>query len=395
MSDPKENSFFCPLPWKHLSIEPNGKVFACCNSKPSDSLGDLKVSSISEVWKGENIGKLRKQFLNGMVPEQCETCVFQEQNGQVSLREASLVEYPLTSEDLDQVHEPAFLGLRFGNTCNMSCRICSSGLSTSWYGDEVLLGKTPPTGRVHSFNDSRFQELLSLVEKSGETLYFAGGEPLLQPEFSSLLNFLVDKNRTDIRLMINSNGSISVADKKELKESLCSFENVLMEVSLDDFGKRAEYSRKGTNWELILNNLNEFKNMGFDLYITPTISIFNIFYLDVFLKYLLSDLEINPRNIRMTVLREPSEYNISILPQDVKDTVCSKMNILQKDLLKQFDLEHVAGLISELNSIKQALVLKNSKSEINDFLKKTKALDQIRDEDFSETFSELFSLLDK
>lgn len=389
-----KDTFQCPLPWRHLSVEPSGEVYTCCNAKPVDSIGSLKNSSLTNIWKGEELANIRKQFLNGEIPRQCETCVFQEKNGQVSLRQASLSEFQLSQKDYDGEGKLSFFGLRFGNTCNMSCRICSSGLSTSWYQDDLSLGKNVPKGRISSFSKDQLLELYKMIKEDGECLYFAGGEPFMQPEFHDLLEYLNEEKLNDIKLMVNTNGSTFGIHPEETLDLLGNFKNTYIELSLDDYGKRAEYARKGTVWSEIEKNISHLRSKGFDIFVTPTVSLFNIFYLHDFISYLVNKIKISPKNIRLTVLREPQEYSFNLLSKTERSKIASHLSLLQKELLSKFDLSEVSGLVNELSGIKNALK-KDSKVGISEFYKRNNKLDQVRGEDFSSLFPELALALEK
>lgn len=389
MSKNLENKFFCPLPWKHLSVEPTGKVYSCCNAKPNDFLGDLKESSLEEVWTGPIIESLREEFRNGRVPSQCETCKFQESIGQISLREASEKEYPKSDIDLSSSGDISYFGLRFGNTCNFSCRMCSSGLSTSWYSDNLALGEKNPDGALKAFDENKFSKLLEMILKTGECLYFAGGEPFMLPEFYRVLNYLLENKKTDIKIMINSNSSLLNLGDHDGIELMGNFKNLYIELSLDDYGPRSEYSRKGTIWKKVEENIQIMRNAGLRVVLTPTISIFNIYYIDEIIHYFLKNLSFQPKDIRATVLRAPEEYNISILDESLKKKIRTNLTKLKKNLLLQYDLKELDNLLIEIQGMVNALD-KKPKSTIEKFKLKTKKLDEIRGESFEEIFPELF-----
>ncbi len=56
--------FFCDLPWNHLSIDEDGSVRSCCWQ--AASLGNLKTSSIWEIWNGKIIKEIRKSTAEGI-----------------------------------------------------------------------------------------------------------------------------------------------------------------------------------------------------------------------------------------------------------------------------------------------------------------------------------------
>lgn len=98
MTRGKNETFFCPLPWWHLSVEPTGKVFSCCNSITFPPLGDLHSQTAEDIWNGKELAALRSSFLKGECPKQCLQCVKEEAAGLISLRQVALTRFPATEE---------------------------------------------------------------------------------------------------------------------------------------------------------------------------------------------------------------------------------------------------------------------------------------------------------
>jgi MoaA/NifB/PqqE/SkfB family radical SAM enzyme len=69
--------FPCQLPWRSLSIAWDGRVVACCGDLNGRMiLGDLRESTISEVWNGERLLSVRRQLLGREKPVNalCSAC---------------------------------------------------------------------------------------------------------------------------------------------------------------------------------------------------------------------------------------------------------------------------------------------------------------------------------
>jgi MoaA/NifB/PqqE/SkfB family radical SAM enzyme len=62
-------SFSCDLPWNHLSVDEDGNVRSCCWQ--AASLGNLKTSSIWEIWNGKTIKEVRKSTAEGVPHSLC------------------------------------------------------------------------------------------------------------------------------------------------------------------------------------------------------------------------------------------------------------------------------------------------------------------------------------
>ena len=70
MSEPKK--YYCNEPWDGIfSIETNLDVTFCpCFLKMN--IGNLKKSTLNEIWNSENLMRLRESFSKGELPKVCE-----------------------------------------------------------------------------------------------------------------------------------------------------------------------------------------------------------------------------------------------------------------------------------------------------------------------------------
>ena len=63
----------CYMPWHHLAVFANGDVYVCCK-KPSSSLGNILNDSLKNMYRGENMNKIRDDFLKKKVFPSCRSC---------------------------------------------------------------------------------------------------------------------------------------------------------------------------------------------------------------------------------------------------------------------------------------------------------------------------------
>ena len=171
----KENeNIFCPLPWVHLSLEPNGSVYSCCNTFNQKPLGNINKNSFEEILNNQDNQKIQDIFKCGKFPKQCEICKNEESLGQLSLRELSLKKY--SSIHIESKPELIDLSLRLSNQCNLKCRICNPKLSTAWYQDARKIGMDTPDKVIKPFEKMNdFKSFLDQFPESVKSLYFAGG----------------------------------------------------------------------------------------------------------------------------------------------------------------------------------------------------------------------------
>jgi radical SAM protein with 4Fe4S-binding SPASM domain len=393
----KVRSFFCPLPWKHLSVEPSGNVYSCCDSIKYDALGNLKEVTLKSIWEGEKITNLRNSFLEGKIPTQCGSCVQSEKDGLISTRLAALGKYPLkvhNKQDLSPSLE--YLGLRLDNLCNLSCRICHKGVSTAWYSDAAALGEKVPSGIIESISNpvERKKFFYELSEKI-KILYLAGGEPFLSENVLELLDILKAEGKKDLEIFINTNFSVAEKFIQRMLNRLSWFNNVYLDLSLDGTKARGEYMRKGQNWGHVEKNISYCRENfpHIKLKLAPTISLMNFHHLPEYFHYMIEVHHFSPRDFKLSLLSDPAYYQASLLPKELINFTEGELNKFQKHLLLKFEEQESMALIVQIRGIINAIKIAPEKSitdlERNHFKERTKVLDKIRNEKFSDVFPEL------
>jgi radical SAM protein with 4Fe4S-binding SPASM domain len=389
-----DNSFFCPLPWVHLSLEPDGNVYSCCNAIEFPPLGNIQKNTLTEIQKSEAAHDLRQQFERGEVPEQCGICVKQEAQGALSLREASLRQFKNIKKESDTVQE--FLGLRFDNYCNYSCRICNPQLSTGWYNDFTAQQRTAPKGPIIAIPKEKSDEFFQQI-KYGDLkfIYLAGGEPFLSPDFYRLLDSLEERSKFNFQFKINTNFSFPKKNRNEILSRLNQYQDVFLNLSLDGFRERGDYMRKGQKWSIIERDIlytkQNFPNIKLGLFIT--VSVFNIIHLEEFIGHMLDKKLIEIRNIRINPLLEPNYISTEMASKAFKDEALKSLTRLKKIILSKGIEAQGFGLVQQINGLVPNLNEPEQPELLTFFLKETMYLDGIRGESFQKLFSKEYNLL--
>jgi len=397
---------FCILPWLHLHTWPNGKTYQCCITGWKNSMGDLNHNTMEEIWNNDYMKSLRKEFLNNEKPSSCVRCYNQEDKGTVSFRQNSNAAFYkhadfLVSKTREDGHldnfDLKYWDFRFTNLCNMKCRMCGDFLSSLWAEENNKRLGGNSNNKFHMDNGKKvvtnsatsvdLYKYLDMFIDSVEEIYFAGGEPLIMEEHYYILEKLIEHNRTDVRIRYNTNLSKLEHKGKKCIELWSHFRHININASLDAMGARGEYSRKGTVWKTVDNNLKTILNTpGLRVGVSPTINIFNVWHFPDFLDYLFS---INVPEIHLNnVLVEPAHYNINMLhdqeKQAIRDKYAKYINTLDKQHQHYaYDLQCVINFLNDTPNEKQLQVARRQFREITD------QLDAYRKENFCETFPEL------
>jgi sulfatase maturation enzyme AslB (radical SAM superfamily) len=281
------------------------------------------------------------------------------------------------------------MDIRFSNLCNLKCRSCGPQFSSSWFEDhKSIYGKLdhPKILQVRDEMRSFLDELDPLLE-SVERVYWAGGEPLITKEHYNILDKWIAMGKRDVSMDYTTNFTQMYYKKKTAFDYWNKFENVRVAASLDANHARGEYLRKNMVWSEVVQNrrtmIEQCPHVYFEL--TPTVSVYNVLNLPDFHKEWIEEGLLEPKNIRINILLDPTYMRLSILPPWIKSKVVERY---QEHIayLKQF--EDIAGVISDYESILNFME-KDRTDEIKMFKFKTQRIDTLRQENLLDVFPEL------
>ena len=386
------------MPWIHLHLWPAGTTYPCCMSDPNLPVGDTQTQTLQEIWNGPEMRELRLNMLQDKPSDACRRCYELEQNGLGTLRQGSMTKVgPKHWDKVTSTEEDgsagdvnmAYLDIRFSNLCNLKCRSCGPQFSSSWFEDhKQMYGKLdhPKILKVRDDMKNFMDELDPLLE-TVERVYWAGGEPLITDEHYRVLDKWIEMGKRDVYMDYTTNFTQMRYKKKTAFEYWNAFDNVRVAASLDANHKRGEYLRKNMDWTQVVQNrrdmIEQCPHVYFEL--TPTVSVYNVLNICDFHKEWIEEGLLEPANIRINILLDPTYMRLSILPVKKKDKI--RLRYLEHlKYLDQFDnINHVKkDYESILNFIND-----DRSEEVKMFLYKTFKVDKLRQEDVFEVFPEL------
>jgi organic radical activating enzyme len=403
-----ESKTFCMMPWVHMHAFPDGRAYPCCLADYWHPVGDLRKHTMEQVWNQDAYRTMRKNMLEDRPCKECTKCYEQEDNGFFSMRHDANRNYGHHVAEVDATFEDGtnpkfnlrYWDVRFSNLCNFSCRSCGPIFSSNWYNDHVKLYNRKPDvlgrdmARVEytaGDEDAMLEQMLPHIPYL-EQVYFAGGEPLIMKEHYFMLEKLIEHKKTDIRIQYNTNFSELRFKDKHVFDYWKNFTNVSVGASLDASGARAELMRKGTNWTQVEQNryrmMQEVPHV--DFYISATVSVMNVLHVLAFHKEWVQMGLIDAKDFNVNICQSPDWYRIDILPEDFKKNV----------VIPAYE-EHIAWLEPQdklqraTNGFKSALnfLRANNQSKLLDrFREEVKKLDDVRNENFWNTFPELITI---
>jgi len=405
-----KSKFFCMSPWTHMHFMPNKDVNTCCLSPIDQTIGSLTDNSIRDIWNGDKIKTLRLNMLNDKPSTDfCNRCYEKENDGFTGLRThmnksylekhwniVNQTQIDGTVESLNLIH----WDFRFSNICNQRCRTCGIEFSSQWHDDWIKLydisDKThlPKIKKIWNNLESfekEFEELFDVVEY----IHFAGGEPLITDEHYRILEKLIEKKQFDVKIRYSTNFTNLKYKNYDLVDMWKNFKNIELMASLDDYGSRYNYMRKGGDWNKVVENFQRLKdarlfdNSNIRWGIHPTISFWNIYYLPEFHTECirLGMVDIRKRKDHFTTifhlnnLMFPDYYCCQVLPSNLKEEVSKKLNDYADWCESKYKInsDGIRNLVIFMNQEDKSNLLNITKSMIN-------KLDNIRNENTSDIF---------
>lgn len=240
---------FCPAKWDEAFINLGLKyVYACCKATP-------------EKFDQDYLEVLRPQqnnLLNGVKDSSCKYCWDLESQGHASRRTWYLERLDKTKVDdyLQNAVTPSLVEVNLGNACNFQCTYCNPKFSSQWEADVrdnpyslfVDRGHYGIDARTDNLRENNINFLKSLPENCD--VNFIGGEPLYHKDFWKLIE--VTKAST---IGITTNFSCDRETIDRVIALSTKFNKVQINISIDSTGDIAEFTRYGTDFDQLKQNI--------------------------------------------------------------------------------------------------------------------------------------------
>ena len=334
-----ESKNFCMLPWVHMHAFPDGRTYPCCLADYWHPVGDLRKNTMAEVWNQDKYKAMRVNMLEDRPCKECTKCYEQEANGFFSMRNEAnrnlghyIGDVDLTEPDgTHPEFKIRYWDIRFSNLCNFSCRTCGPIFSSNWYNDHVkmynrvpdVLGREMTRIEYAGGDEDSIQRQMEPHIPYLEQVYFAGGEPLIMKEHYFLLDRLLELDKTNVRLIYNTNFSEMRFKDRHVLEYWKKFETVNVGASLDAMGPRAELMRKGTVWQQAVDNRRRMmeETPHVDFYVSATVSAMNVLHVIDFHREWVEQGLIEAKDFNINLCQSPEWYRANIFPQWFKEQV--------------------------------------------------------------------------
>jgi sulfatase maturation enzyme AslB (radical SAM superfamily) len=302
-----DNASFCAYPWFHQNIDSRGEVTLCCRSKTV--LGEAK--DLDTLWNGDEMRDIRQKMLDGVRIPHCSTCYHHERIGKVSNRQLVNTEWypkdmwvPNLEDSLNNglvvTKTPSRIDLKFGNLCNLACRMCSGKYSTQINKDVTALQKLDPAtanefglvpvgGDFNWYEEPLFWEIVDRYIPHLLQLDITGGEPTLVEQNMVILNRCIELGYAD-RIKVSLNTNLTNL-KPDFLAAITQFKMVTINASIDGMGLVQEYIRYPSKWSVIERNLITLfrmtKTHRMKINVSTVLQVYNVFQMEALTDHLL------------------------------------------------------------------------------------------------------------
>tara|TARA_Y100000389_G_C17468988_1_gene528484 strand:- start:1263 stop:2588 length:1326 start_codon:yes stop_codon:yes gene_type:complete len=437
---------FCPLPWNSINLRNNGDLRVCCNTNSyTKNRGILRKEDgtpynagrddLNEARNAELLKEVRTSMMKGEWHSECERCRQEELNGVQSRRGyenddwGHIMDGALSNTQEDGTINPDdfdidYFDIRYGNFCNLKCRMCGPTDSHTWYDDFVNMHDKTTYKDTHDLitltknakgkwstdqydwfkNSNYYWNNFEKYTNNVKRMYIVGGEPLIIEEHIESLERLVQSGRAkDIEIEYNTNLT-NVTDR--ILKLWESFKQIRVGVSIDGYGDVLEYQRAPIKWKLLYRNMQRLdQNLDINLkcWFTFTVTPYNVLHLPEFMRWKLEESGLKRFN-PLTGLRplvthhmchSPKHFNVKVLPAIFKDEVAEKyQEYIDWILASGYSTKVKNSFVKICDGVTDFMLSEDYyKDHWDRFVFETTKLDELRNQDIKSVVPEFKHLL--
>ena len=403
---------FCILKWHYLELSLAEGLKHSCYHCPQH-----KIPLKSDLHNTPTTKEVRQQMLDGLKPAEDNYCYDIEKTGNYSDRQYLAVQFIKEDPNIiaktaayepDEQVYPKYLTVSFTNRCQMSCIYCGAGKSSTWKKEIDDFGPYPlavkenydkymPRDDILRAEDNpyvdKFWKWLPDAYPHLQTIRLTGGEPLLDSNTFKLLEYVKDNPK---KLSFEISTNLMVTDKRIVRyiDLVKDLPGQKCYVSIDTWGKQAEWIRTGLEINQFEQNLHRVLGSGIKVGIMCTFNLLSIpnFEEWIFKMAELKNMYPGLLTIDVPQMVEPLHLTTRIADKKLINKLDKAYKTMQsyKHLFEDYEISKFKRTIAwtKANLMKGEELERNR----NDFIKFAKEKDKRRGTNFLEVFPELKEL---
>jgi len=253
---------FCLNPFVQMDFYEDGKVHSCCSSWLPTSLGNLRKTSIMDLWNSPNSQMIRESILDGSF-RYCnhKVCPMIQEGTLPTVEEARkdiVLKEIIDEKKIKLDTPPQFLNLCNDLSCNLYCPSCRVRKTINTEGWEYELAQ--------SLQDRITEELFIIPSDRPFTINITGsGDPFASPAFREFLFNLNGEDFPNMKIHLQTNGVLLTPKNWKKMEKI--HDRIATALISFDAGTEEIYNitRRGGNWQWLQENtrrLGELRTNG-------------------------------------------------------------------------------------------------------------------------------------
>ena len=399
--------------------------------KSDGSPYNAAADDLSEARNSDLMKIMRKNMFDGVWSNECGRCRAEEESGLVSrrnyehdrwsLRKEDVIEHTATDGTIDTDKLPVtYYDLRFGNLCNLACRMCGPQDSTGWYDDwnklydvewfndthgreQMFKQNGKWVSNSYGWHDSdSFWKQIEANAGNVQHVYMAGGEPLLIERHYEFLERCIE-NGAAANMLIEYNTNMTTMPSRVIN-LWKNFKMIQLGASIDGYGKVLEYQRYPAEWSKVWRNIQKVDAEvdSINAWFAYTVTAYNVLHMPEFMKWKLSESGLTKFNntnrrpiVTHHVAHNPPYLNIRVLPAAFKELVVERFNEFHNWVISQGYSDQI---IAQSDSIRKSIIDYMMSADYHpthweEFKSYTAKMDKIRAENVTEIIPEIGAYL--
>ena len=419
---------FCPIPWNFQAVRNNGDIRICCQANVTENQGVVRHEDGTPYNAGRDnmedarnaalMKEVRKNMLAGEWSNECGRCQQEEESGLNSRRQYELENWNFKIDDARKITADngsingpklEYYDLRFGNLCNLACRMCGPTDSHTWYEQWTEYHKSDEYKDTHGIvkltrnengrlttedydwhNSETFWSQIEDNIPNIKHVYMAGGEPMMIERHYEFLQKCIDAGQSK-KMIIEYNTNMSNLPNRVL-DMWTHFKQVRVGCSIDGMGDTIEYQRWPLKWNQAYKNLRKLdeyaeKNPNILAWLACTVTAYNIWHIPRFMKWKLQSsgfTKINSTKKRPIITHHvahgPKRVNVRVLPVDIKQELVDYYEHWINEFKTEYSEDIGKNAESILRSIIKYMQGEDYSDKLPEFIKFTKYLDKVREQ---------------
>lgn len=396
-------------------MKPNGDLRICCQSRQGPNKGllrdetgrvyNLNRDGLMSARNADLVKEVRLSLLKGEKHPECKRCWDEEAAGMKS-RRLQTFEYMNRYEEVLKITQPDGsipedtpyydYDVRFGNLCNLKCRMCGPTDSSMWYEDHFkMYGELFNDSEMSWYERPEIWEDFDTQMKNIKYMFIIGGEPTLIQKHFEFLQKCVDLGYAkDLWLEYSTN--VTNIQQKYL-DIWSHFKHVHLGCSVDGVGRVNDYIRFPSKWKAIDRNLSRLNDRPDNMRVVLqyTVNAYNVYYLDEIYRW-------NAQNYNFVIsphtLYRPTYLSTTIFPLEIKQKIADKLRafypwIIENNPKSERQDKSTDRIIKRIDSHINFMMSEHRPQELVEFWDATRKLDEIRKESIEDSLPELYDLI--